>query len=188
MNNKGQSNLPPQSADGESRSLEKAAGEPGEQVPTPETPQIDSTPEGQRIATPGELEIVSISESSSGPLPPPHMLKGYEEALPGGADRIFKMAESQNSHRQEQESRMLTAAIQRSKSGMFLGFSLVLVLALAFLGAAVWLIIIGEWYSILLGAFEMIVTLAGSFVLGRRSISGTKNPHSPANGDVAPAT
>ena len=114
------------------------------------------------------------------------MLQGYEEVLPGSADRIFQMAESQANHRQEQEARIPTVATQLSKLGMFLRFFLVLVLAPAFLGAAVWLIIIGEWYSILLGTFEMVVILAGSFVLGRRSIVA-QNPPSPTDGDTAPA-
>ena len=41
--------------------------------------------------------------SFSGPIPPPNIIKGYEEILPGSADRIIAMAENQSKHRQKME-------------------------------------------------------------------------------------
>ena len=37
--------------------------------------------------------------SFSGPVPPPAMYAGYEEVLPGSADRIMRMAEKEQDHR-----------------------------------------------------------------------------------------
>ena len=160
-----------QSADQKSLSPGTNVEEP---VSTPNTQQTDSTPE--------EPEII-YRAVSAGLLPPPHVLRKYEETLPGSADRIFQMAEAQTTQRQEKESRMLTAAIQRSKSGIFLGFFL----ALAFLGVAVWLISIGNvWPGTLLGTLDL-VTLVSLFVLGRRPRSGAKNLPSPTEGDTTPA-
>ena len=42
---------------------------------------------------------ISVSEQHSGPLPHPRILLGYEEVLPGAADRILKMAENEAEHR-----------------------------------------------------------------------------------------
>jgi uncharacterized membrane protein len=36
----------------------------------------------------------------SGPIPPPDLLDRYNQMIPGGADRILKMAEKQSAHRQ----------------------------------------------------------------------------------------
>ena len=38
-----------------------------------------------------------------GPLPPPETLDGYEKTLPGAADRVFAMAEKEQSHRHDME-------------------------------------------------------------------------------------
>ena len=46
-----------------------------------------------------------ISESSfSGPLPHPEILKGYNEAVPGAAERIIKMAEKRLDHKIQLEN------------------------------------------------------------------------------------
>lgn len=41
--------------------------------------------------------IAKIQSEYSGPIPPPNIIKGYEQVLPGSADRILKMAEKQSS-------------------------------------------------------------------------------------------
>ena len=48
---------------------------------------------------PGSLNV--RGSSFSGPIPPPNIIKGYEEILPGSADRIIAMAENQSKHRQK---------------------------------------------------------------------------------------
>jgi hypothetical protein len=39
--------------------------------------------------------FVSITEGFSGPIPPPRLLGQYEKLLPGSADRILRMAETE---------------------------------------------------------------------------------------------
>lgn len=46
----------------------------------------------------------------SGPLPPPDVLKQYEEIEPGAAGRIISMAESRLSHENEMEQRAIAIA------------------------------------------------------------------------------
>lgn len=46
--------------------------------------------------TPPEVvELITQSALFSGPIPPPAMFAQYEEALPGAADRIMKLAENE---------------------------------------------------------------------------------------------
>ena len=46
------------------------------------------------------VQIIRASESShSGPLPPPRQLREYEQALPGLAERIVRLAEAEQDHR-----------------------------------------------------------------------------------------
>lgn len=58
----------------------------------------------------------------SGPLPSPIDLKGYEEICPGAADRILSMAEKQNNHRIELETKVIRAQIGQGTSGQIFGF------------------------------------------------------------------
>jgi uncharacterized membrane protein len=51
--------------------------------------------------------MVEIGASYSGPLPLPQQLQGYEEIVPGAADRIIRMAEKQSAHRIEIESKVI---------------------------------------------------------------------------------
>ena len=87
---------------------------------------LESLPEEDRI-------FVSQSLSFSGPLPPPAMFSAYEDVLPGGADRIMKMAEK------EQNYRIATYPINK-KRGQWLGATAVL----AGISAAVLLGIFGN--------------------------------------------
>jgi uncharacterized membrane protein len=57
-----------------------------------------------------------------GPLPAPEAFAAYERVLPGAADRILKMAESQSEHRQGMESRALTGDIVKSMMGTVLAY------------------------------------------------------------------
>jgi uncharacterized membrane protein len=58
----------------------------------------------------------------SGPLPPPEALERYNQVLPGAAERIIAMAESQHSHRQELEKHVIKSNVSAQKLGTILGF------------------------------------------------------------------
>jgi uncharacterized membrane protein len=103
---------------------------------------------------------VQIShESYTSPIPPPSVLAQYDEILPGCADRILKMAESQERHRHNMESSVVRSNIMNERLGLFAALTLALILTLGSIG----LIAINrpvEGLSIVLG--ETIV-LVGSF-------------------------
>lgn len=69
-------------------------------------------------------KIVSQSQQWSGPLPPPAALAHFNEIIPNGADRIMKMVEEEQAHRISYESAMLSATIQDTKRGHWMGWSI----------------------------------------------------------------
>lgn len=67
-----------------------------------------------------------IKQSSfSGPIPPPETLRGYEGILNGSMDRILKMAEKEQDHRIDMESKIVHSEVSLSKTGQICGLSLV---------------------------------------------------------------
>ena len=64
-------------------------------------------------------------QAYSGPIPPPALLKEFNEIIPNGADRILQMAEKAADHRQSLESAVVTGDIHRAKLGMIFGLAIV---------------------------------------------------------------
>jgi len=65
------------------------------------------------------LRTTTIAAASiSGPIPPPQVLQQYEQIIPGGAERILKMAEKQSDHRMSLERDVVKWNIAKSKGGM----------------------------------------------------------------------
>jgi uncharacterized membrane protein len=62
-------------------------------------------PGGDGSLQPTEAVLQAIHLEVSGPLPHPQVLARYDEVVPGGADRIVKLAENQVKHRQTMQSR-----------------------------------------------------------------------------------
>lgn len=60
-------------------------------------------------------------ESFSGPLPHPQYYEGYEKVLPGSADRILTMTESQMNHRIKQEDRIVRRSLNQKLVGIIIG-------------------------------------------------------------------
>jgi hypothetical protein len=85
-----------------------------------------------------------ISAHWSGPLPPPSELEKIDQIIPGGADRLLRMAEKEQTHR-----------IEDAKRGQYLGWSLA---AGAVIAAAVVSLCHGPW--------QVSVALVGIPVLG----------------------
>lgn len=100
----------------------------------------------------------------SGPLPPPSLLRDYDEIVPGSADRIITLAEKQSNHRRELEAARIHADIGMSKTGMWLGF----VLALVFIVGAFVLIALGHTLEGFAAAAVPIAAIVGSYLFTRR--------------------
>ena len=59
----------------------------------------------ERDLTASDL-VASISYF--GPIPPPHVVRGWEEACPGASNRILSMAELEAEHRREMKKAALS--------------------------------------------------------------------------------
>lgn len=64
----------------------------------------------QKVEKVGNLvaQMIAVSQVSfSGPMPHPDILKGYKDLIPDAPERILQMAEQEQKHRIEVESKML---------------------------------------------------------------------------------
>ena len=104
-----------------------------------------------------EREVVQVEQHVayySGPIPPPAMLRDYEEVLEGSADRLLTMAERESKHRALYEN-----------LGLIFGF----VAALALVALSAYVVSLGfAWQSvgIIIGS---IAGTASTFVYSNRS-------------------
>lgn len=76
---------------------------------------VDCIPESVRA------EAVA-SAAFPGPLPPPTMYRGYNEVLPGSAERILRLAEKEQDRRVGRENDALHRESQQEHLGLWLGF------------------------------------------------------------------
>jgi uncharacterized membrane protein len=67
-------------------------------------------------------QFAITAQRFTGPLPPPEILRKYDELLPGSAERIIAMAERQGAHRQRLESEVVTSNCRNERLGMIFGF------------------------------------------------------------------
>ncbi|MGH9422273.1 MAG: DUF2335 domain-containing protein [Thermoanaerobaculia bacterium] len=109
--------------------------------------------------------VRAFSASFSGPLPPPQTLAQYNQAFPGAAERIVRMAESQSAHRRSLESARVHADIDNEKRGQVLAFIIALVVFLGSL-AIVWQ---GKSVAGITVMLAELATLAGLFIYGKES-------------------
>ncbi len=63
------------------------------------------------------ISITAVSQAStfSGPIPPPQVLKGYNEIIKDGAERIILMAEKQSNHRMQLEDHAIKEELNQSR-------------------------------------------------------------------------
>lgn len=138
-------------------------------------------------------EFVSIKsierrQEYSGPIPPPEVFRGYEEVLPGSADRILKMAEKQLEHRIAAETKQLEHRItsetklinieaKLSYWGLISGF----VIAFVGLSGAVYLGIKDKPIPSSIMSAGTLAGLVSVFVSGRSIIKRESSQEPPGN-------
>lgn len=139
--------------------------EPDSDALSASTPtEFELTPEEKRL-----LERIPPRErrqllyfSYSGPIPWPSLLRGYEEVLPGAADRIFTQFEEQGRHRREIERAYITGNLRAQTWGQ------VSATILALVGTIGGLALVSQDKSLagLAAFFTSLAALAGLFVYG----------------------
>jgi uncharacterized membrane protein len=135
-----------------------------------QAPAKNTTPSRQDRSIqqpPFDTDLSQIREVmiSSSPMPPPQMLRDYDEVVPGTAQRLLDAFISQEHHRQEMEKMALKSEITRGFLGLWLGF----VVVLSAISAFVWISLALHQILASIGIFASIATLAGVFVYGSYS-------------------
>ena len=101
-----------------------------------------------------------ISAHWSGPLPPPSELEKIDQIIPGGADRLLRMAEKEQARR-----------IEDAKRGQYLGWSLA---AGAVVAAAVVSLCQGPWQVSVALVGIPVLGAVHALIQGRREKSGKR--------------
>lgn len=70
------------------------------------------------------ITAASVSTQWTGPIPPPEALDRFNQVIPNGAERIFKMAEAEQAPRIAHETDTLRATVAEAKRGQILGASI----------------------------------------------------------------
>lgn len=99
----------------------------------------------------------------SGPIPHPEILNGYNEIVPGAAERILILAEEDAKHQREIERDALNFAAEEIKRGQWFGLTIGV---LAFVASILALALGSEKAAIALGG-TTVVGLVTVFVVGR---------------------
>lgn len=158
-----------------SRPRQNRSKQPKKNLPARKATPPASTQDSPAVAEAKLQEQLEVSVESirwQGPIPPPAVIREYEDVLPGAAERILRMAEvpmemahEQQHHRHDLESRVVRSDMRRSWAGMILGF----LLALAVVSAGVWLVWNDRPVEGIVAILGPVATLAGVFVFSQRS-------------------
>lgn len=104
------------------------------------------------------------TQSFSGPIPPPSILEGYEQILPGAAERVLQLAEGDAAHQRAIENRALDAAEREVRRGQRFG----LVIGLATMSLAAFAVHKDlPWIAGILGGGTM-VGMVSAFLKSRK--------------------
>jgi len=74
-----------------------------------------------------ELLTTLVGQYFSGPLPPPELLRQYDEIVPGFAQTIVDQFVAQGDHRRELEKTVIFSDVTRANWGLIAGFTLALI-------------------------------------------------------------
>lgn len=128
--------------------------------------KLDSLPREEREKA--ILELKTTRTHYRGPIPPPELLRGYDEVLLGAAKRIFEMTENQQSHRMELEKLVISSNTKDAHLGVIFAF----ILGLVVISGGILMILMDK--GAVLGtifSFAGLATLLGTFIYGTRSNS-----------------
>ncbi|MGB8684188.1 MAG: DUF2335 domain-containing protein [Candidatus Binatus sp.] len=120
------------------------------------SPTKSDEPQERLIASRTTSELTVQSFEFSGPLPPPQILRGYNDAFAGCAERIVAMAERQSAHRQEIEKMVIDGNCRAQSRGQIFGF------ALAFMVIAGGVYLLAQGKSV--EGFSAIILAGGSII------------------------
>lgn len=107
--------------------------------------------------------LVASATQFSGPLPPPGVLQGYEDVVPGAAERIIAMAESEQNHRHHIQRESTNKHYAFRRTGQFFG----LLVALGGLTTAGYIAYLGHPAAASVIGGTTLLGMVAVFVTGR---------------------
>jgi uncharacterized membrane protein len=110
-------------------------------------------------------QFLHSEQQFTGPLPPPEILRQYDEIVPGLAERMVQAMEAQTFHRHKLESATVYGNVSAQRTGQYFAG----VLALAGVVGTVVLGLAGKQAAAAVLGGSDFVGLAGVFIYGRRS-------------------
>lgn len=120
----------------------------------------------------------------SGPIPPPELLKGYDDVLPGAAETILSQFVKQGDHRmrlEEQEMNLAQIVVKtdsrKSLHGLYIGGFLAFILIIG----ALYLLYMGKTLEGLVPLIGVLGTLVGVFLYTRSRTDDTDDKEEPEN-------
>jgi uncharacterized membrane protein len=127
---------------------------------------------------------LELRSSFSGPLPPPQILRGYNEIIPDGAERLLQMAEKEQAHRHRQEEREADGDLTLAKRGQLIGGGLALIAVVG----AIYLLATGKSVTGLAVLGAVVAAFGTAFVYDRiRSKPSPAEPPAGTNGNDTPS-
>ena len=125
----------------------------------------------------------------SGPLPDPETMQRYNEILPGTAERIIKVFESEVQHRHNIETERLSLAkeqihiqeeyAQIDSRNSLLGLIFAFILGIGTIGGGVYITITKSPYGGIFLSAVGLSSLVGTFIYGTRRKAEKKNQNQP---------
>ena len=134
------------------------------QIPDEVRRLMEEMPEPQQKAVQALLVAFSVRKSSfRSPIPPPDILKEYNEVILNGAERILTMAEEQSKHRMALESSVIKEQQRQGSKGQNFGF------ILGVIGILATILMACMGHDAVAGIFgtTTIIGLVGVFVIGK---------------------
>jgi uncharacterized membrane protein len=97
--------------------------------------QVRQTGNHQPVNAGVQQNSIQVQQTFTGPLPHPSILEGYDKVLPGAAERIIAMAESDMRHQQKIEQEAIRVTGCQIKRGQTYAFWLAVIAFACCLGA-----------------------------------------------------
>ncbi len=120
------------------------------------SPQQGRDPREQQQNAGQQQFVQATLQQFSGPLPLPAMLQGYEDIVPGSAERILALAESEAEHRRALERSFVTYRAW--------GLAIAAIIGVGGLASGVFLTVIGKSVAGLTVLITELAILAAAFI------------------------
>ncbi|MEG0783639.1 DUF2335 domain-containing protein [Carnobacterium sp.] len=129
---------------------------------------LESLPKEEKEKAILQLQMQTTRMHYKGPMPPPEILRGYDDVVPGAADRIIVMTETQQKHRIELEKLVVSSNAKDAHLGVIFAF----ILGLIIITGGILMILLDKGTAIgAIFSFSGLATLLGTFIYGTRSNS-----------------